>query len=84
MPRSRRNHPSSLKAKVAIEAIKGHKTTVQIAQMFGVHPTLVGGWKKQALAGLPAFSATAGSRSVSRPTPRRTSSTSRSASSKWS
>jgi transposase len=53
MPRSRRNHPSSLKAKVAIEAIKGHKTTVQIAQMFGVHPTLVGGWKKQALAGLP-------------------------------
>src|SRR5690242_10569123 len=40
MPRSRRNHPPSLKAKVAVEAIKGHKTTVQIAQMFGVHPTL--------------------------------------------
>ena len=53
MPQSRRNHPPSLKAKVAIEAIKAHKTTVQIAQMFGVHPTLVGGWKKQALAGLP-------------------------------
>ncbi len=52
MPRTRRNHPPSLKAKVAIEAIKGHKTTAQIAQMFGVHPTLVGGWKKQALAGL--------------------------------
>lgn len=53
MPRTRKNHPPSLKAKVAIEAIKGHKTTAQIAQMFGVHPTLVGGWKKQALAGLP-------------------------------
>ena len=52
MPRTRRNHPPSLKAKVAIEAIKGHKTTAQIAQMFGVHPTLVGGWKQQALAGL--------------------------------
>jgi len=53
MPRTRKNHPPSLKARVAIEAIKGHKTTAQIAQMFGVHPTLVGGWKKQALAGLP-------------------------------
>ena len=33
--------------------IKAHKTTAQIAQIFGVHPTQVGGWKKQALAGLP-------------------------------
>jgi transposase len=40
-------------AKVAVEAIKAHKTTAQIAQMFGVHPTQIGGWKKQALAGLP-------------------------------
>ena len=53
MPRTRKSHPPSLKAKVAIEAIKAHKTTAQIAQMFGVHPTQVGGWKKQALAGLP-------------------------------
>jgi transposase len=53
MPRTRKNHPPSLKAKVAVEAIKAHKTTTQIAQMFGVHPTQVGGWKKQALAGLP-------------------------------
>ena len=43
----------SLKAKVAVEAIKAHKTTAQIAQMIGVHPTQVGGWKKQPLAGLP-------------------------------
>jgi len=45
--------PPSLKAKVAVAAIKGHKTTAQLAQMFGIHPTLVGNWKKQALAGLP-------------------------------
>ena len=38
---------------MALEAIKAHRTTVEIAQMFGVHPTQVGGWKKQALAGLP-------------------------------
>jgi len=53
MPRTRKNHPPILKAKVAVEAIKAHRTTAQIAQMFGVHPTQVGGWKKQALAGLP-------------------------------
>ena len=52
MPRTRKLHPPSPKAKVAIEAIKGHKTAAQLAQMFGIHPTLVGTWKKQALAGL--------------------------------
>jgi transposase len=53
MPRTRKSHPPSLKAKVAIEAIKGVKTTAQIAQMFSIHPNLVSNWKKQALAGLP-------------------------------
>jgi len=53
MPKTRKSHPPSLKAKVAVEAIKAHKTAAQIAQMFGVHPTQVGGWKKHALAGLP-------------------------------
>src|SRR5215467_5040248 len=31
MPRTRKNHPPSLKAKVAIEAIKDQKTTTQIS-----------------------------------------------------
>src|SRR6266576_3586393 len=53
MPKTRKSHPPSLKARVAVEAIKAHKTAAQMAQMFGVHPTQVGGWKKQALAGLP-------------------------------
>ena len=48
MPKVRKSHPPSLKAKVAVEAIRAHKTAAQIAQMFGVHPTQVGGWKKQA------------------------------------
>ena len=79
MPGTRKSHPPSLKAKVAVEAIKAHKTTAQIAQMFGVHPTQVGGWKKQALPVCRTSSATAASRCASRPTPTRTSSTSRSA-----
>jgi transposase-like protein len=52
MPTTRKNHPPSLKARVAIEALKGQKTTTQIAQTFSVHPTQVGIWKKQAMTGL--------------------------------
>jgi transposase len=77
MPRTRNSHPPSRKAKVAVEAIKAHKTTARIAHMFGGHPTQVGGWKKQALAGCPMSSATAASRFGSRPPPRRMSYTSR-------
>lgn len=41
------------KAKVALEAVKGHKTVNEIAQEYGVHPTQVGLWKK-ALLVVPA------------------------------
>ena len=78
MPRTRKSHPPSLKAKVAVEALKAHKTTAQIAQMFGVHPTQVGGWKNRRWPACRTSSATAESRCASRPTPRRTNSTSRS------
>jgi hypothetical protein len=39
MPRTRKSRPPRLKARVAVEAIKAHRTTAQITQMFGVHPT---------------------------------------------
>jgi transposase len=53
MPGIKKNHPPSLKAKAAVEAIKGHETASQIAQTYRVHPMQVGFWKKQALAGRP-------------------------------
>ncbi len=53
MPRTRKNYGPSLKAKVAIEAIKGNRTAAQIAQTFSVHPNLVACWKKQAVEQLP-------------------------------
>lgn len=37
------------KAKIALEAIKGHKTVNEIALEYGVHPTQVGLWKKAVL-----------------------------------
>ncbi len=55
MKRSR--YSGELKAKVAIEAIRGQKTVNQIASEYEVHPNQVGMWKKQALQSLPeAFS----------------------------
>lgn len=53
MPLFHLSYLSSLKAKVAVEAIKGNRTAAQIAQTFSVHPNLVASWKKQALEQLP-------------------------------
>lgn len=41
------------KATVAIEALKGVKTTSQIASEHEVHPVAVGTWKKQLLTNAP-------------------------------
>jgi len=48
----RKKYDGAFKARVAIEAIKGDKTINQIAGLYGVHPSLIGKWKKDALAGL--------------------------------
>jgi transposase len=53
MPRPRRQFSPALKARVALEAIRGEKTTGEIARTYAVHPNLVGIWKRQALEGLP-------------------------------
>ena len=52
MGTQRRAHGAELKAKVALEAIRGERTGNEIASEYGVHPVQVGLWKKQALAGL--------------------------------
>ena len=80
MPKTRKSHRPSLKAKVAVEAIKAHKTATQIAQMFGVHPTQVGAGRSKRWPVHPTSLATAASRCVSSPTPRKTSCTNRSVS----
>ncbi len=45
----RKKFTSKFKAKVAIEALKGHQTVNQIATEFDVHPSQVNTWKKQLL-----------------------------------
>jgi transposase-like protein len=51
MPRSRKQHSPAFKAQVALAALKGDRTVNALASQYGVHPTLIHGWKKQLLAG---------------------------------
>ena len=45
--KKRKVFTGEIKAKVALEAIRGVKTVNEIAQDFGVHPTQVGQWKRE-------------------------------------
>ena len=45
--RPRRNHTPAFKAKLALAAIKGDRTLVQLAEHFDVHPNQITTWKAQ-------------------------------------
>ena len=45
----RKTHTAEFKAKVALEAIRGEKTSSQIASQYQVHPVQISQWKKQLL-----------------------------------
>ena len=48
---SGRVHTAAFKAQVALAALKGDRTVNELAGHYGVHPTLIHGWKKQLLTG---------------------------------
>ena len=49
--RPRRNHTPAFKAKVALAAVRGKKTIVELAQQFDVHPNQITQWRNQRLDG---------------------------------
>jgi putative transposase len=51
MSRKRRSFGGAFKAKVALAACRGEKTTAQLASEYGVHAGQVAAWKKQLLEG---------------------------------
>jgi len=54
MTNLKRKHTAQFKTMVVLELLKEEKTSGQIASQFGVHPTQIRHWKRQALEGLEA------------------------------
>jgi transposase len=55
MARKRRSFSGAFKAKVALAACRGDKTTAQLAAEYEVHVGQITAWKKQLLEGAPAL-----------------------------
>ncbi len=49
----RKQHTGAFKSQVAVAAIRGEKTISELASEYGVHPTVINRWKRQALESLP-------------------------------
>ncbi|WP_204137619.1 transposase [Halomicronema sp. CCY15110] len=47
MSRKRKHYSPPFKAKVAIEALRGHKTTAELASQYEIHPTMINNWKRE-------------------------------------
>ncbi|SMD05053.1 Transposase [Primorskyibacter flagellatus] len=43
----RKRYSAEFKAKVALEAIREELTTAELAKKYGIHPTMISGWKKK-------------------------------------
>ena len=55
MARKRRSFSGAFKAKVALAACRGDKTTAQLAAEYEVHVGQITAWKKQLLEGSPGL-----------------------------
>lgn len=53
MSKKRKRYTPTFKAKVALAALKNEETTAELAQRFGVHPTMIATWKRALLDGAP-------------------------------
>ena len=60
MAAKRRRIEAALKAKAALAAVRGDRTTGELAGQFGVHPTQIGQWKRQLLDGVNHYRQRAG------------------------
>ncbi len=52
--RKRRYHDAGLKARVALEALKGERTVSELATAYGVHPTMEEGTARRGCGNLQA------------------------------
>lgn len=53
MSNKRKRYTPAFKAKVALAALKNEETAAELAQRFGVHPTMITSWKRALREGSP-------------------------------
>ena len=51
MSDKRKKYNAEFKAKVALAAIRNEESAAQLAQRFGVHPTMITAWEKALIEG---------------------------------
>lgn len=51
MSNKRKQYSPEFKAKVALEAVRGEKTTSELASQYQLHPTVINNWKRQLTEG---------------------------------
>ena len=51
MSNKRKRYSPEFKAKVALAVLKNEETTAELAQRFGVHPTMITTWKRALVDG---------------------------------
>jgi transposase-like protein len=55
MSAQRKRYSAEFKARVALEALKGHKTVNELASAYGVHPTQITHWKHRLQQEVPTI-----------------------------
>ena len=53
IPNGQKKYSKELKARIALDAIKGQKTVAELASEYGVHANQISIWKKQLLDAAP-------------------------------
>ncbi len=51
MSNKRKRYVPAFKAKVALAALRNEESTAELAQRFGVHPTMIASWKRALMDG---------------------------------
>ena len=82
MSKKRRQYSAKYKFQVALEAAKGQKTISELASEYSIHPNQIRNWKRQLMEGPTFLDETTATVAKNKP-PRKQSSMSRSAGSKW-
>jgi len=55
MKATRKRYSAEFEAKVAMEAIRGDLTLAELAAKHGIHLTMIGAWKRQAVEGMASL-----------------------------